>query len=839
MKFIEINNTDLAAQKQYIPGEIMGAVANIDDAEHFLSLIAPDKTEFCFRSINHLKDGAKNYTDTLEHLADELINKNCVKHDGVFVVINDGGHKDDAIVKIRAVFCDWDDPATAEQLCGEASKLLMPHIIVESSPHKRHAYWLVDDVSVERFSLWQDHLIRLFESDKSIKNKSRVMRLPGFLHTKEELFMTKVIHEMDRAPYSEACLVAAFGQPEKTHKAMPVLANSANSANSINNYESICIGRVVTILQAATQGSRHEARLKAGMLAGGFIAGGHVDGAKITDIFMQVSDSISDKGVTDPSERKAIYEAIEMGRSTPRKNVSTKQLSIAPALGAVASPVVLGMSVGNQVLPPEPLRAPLSKSVPYPYDALGVVLGSAAQAIHETVKAPLALCCQSILASASLVVQAHFDVLLPWGGLVPLSLLLLTVGESGERKSAVDNLVLGPAKKMQEQDMIHFKVELKKYKKDMANWKAKSAANNKTFSKSKTLAFHNEDTDLEGQHDDEPERPIRPVRFVTDPTIEGLYKLFEESQPSIGLFSDEGGLLIGGHALNNDNALKTMARWCKLWDGSSFDRVRGGDDIGDLTGRRFTMHQMAQPEVMVRLLGDRMANGQGFLARCLVAWPESTIGSRQIVQFVLPQNRNEIRKLFAVLKKLIDAVPRTKNNSTQELDPVALSLDHDAHLMAIAANNKFEGLMQKGNDLYELRDRASKALENACRIAGILAVIDGGMATRSISAEHLARGLILIQWYLDEALRVRGESVVPQSVIDAESLSRWLNSRAMTEFNTTPVLTSGPSQLRSITRLMPAISELVNNGFLQPNKTGTRINGVLVKNSWKVLHYVV
>jgi putative DNA primase/helicase len=62
----------------------------------------------------------------------------------------------------------------------------------------------------------------------------------------------------------------------------------------------------------------------------------------------------------------------------------------------------------------EPLHAPLPTAETYPAEALDDVLGKAAQAIHETVKAPLALCCQAVLASASLAAQAHFDVVLPW-----------------------------------------------------------------------------------------------------------------------------------------------------------------------------------------------------------------------------------------------------------------------------------------------------------------------------------------------------------------------------------------------------------------------------------------
>lgn len=393
---------------------------------------------------------------------------------------------------------------------------------------------------------------------------------------------------------------------------------------------------------------------------------------------------------------------------------------------------------------PEPLRAPLPKSDPYPVEALGDVLGGAASALHETIKAPLALCCQSVLASAALAAQAHFDVVLPWGGRKPLSLYFLTVAESGERKSGVDDVVLGAAKALERLAMDSYGQLLEQYENDLARWKADSEERNKTAAKAKTPAARDEVAAADYQAMQKPSHPAMPLRFITEPTVEGLYKLMAIGQPSLGLFSDEAGLLIGGHALNSDNALKTMARWCKIWDGAPFDRVRGGDGSGVLYGRRMAMHQLAQPDVMVKLLGDRMANGQGFLARCLVAWPESTIGTRHIDKFESAVDRIEVKRLFAVLSNLMEAEPRT-GKTAQELDPVELSLDDEAAKLAVAASNQFETLMIKGNDLAELRDRASKALENACRIAGVLAVIEDGTATRSISRNHLERGLILAQ----------------------------------------------------------------------------------------------
>ena len=496
-------------------------------------------------------------------------------------------------------------------------------------------------------------------------------------------------------------------------------------------------------------------------------------------------------------------------------------------------------NVRYDALEPEPLRAILPPAEPYPVEALGDVLGKAAKAIYESVKAPLALCCQSVLAAASLAAQAHFDIKLPWGERKPLSLFLLTVGESGERKSGVDDLVLGAAKVQERADMEAYALELSAYETALAAWmQATDAARKAVTSGKKGSATAMEVRVAAERCGEKPVPPIVPLCFMTDPTVEGMYKQLAIGKPSVALFSDEGGLLIGGHALNSDNALKTMARWCKMWDGSPFDRVRAGDGAGILYGRRMAFHQLAQPDVMTTLLSDRMANGQGLLARCLVAWPESTIGTRHVERYEWAGDRHELKRLFAVFKGLMEAEPHS-GKSVQELDPVELPLTDEAKALAVAASNQFETLMARGADLAELRDRTSKAVENACRIAGVLAVIEGGLSVRAIDTDHLERALILVQWYLSEALRIRGAAAIPQSVIDAELLSAWLRERDFKQFRSKQVLRSGPNQLRNKTRLTAATHELVTNGYLAENEKGEMVDGVSARKSWRVLHHVV
>lgn len=492
-----------------------------------------------------------------------------------------------------------------------------------------------------------------------------------------------------------------------------------------------------------------------------------------------------------------------------------------------------------QIMMPEPLRGELPKSEPYPVDQLGDLLGKAALALHETVKAPLALCCQSVLAAASFAAQSHFDITLPWGERKPLSLFFLTVAVSGERKSAVDGVVLSVAKAHEKAEMAGYQIEREQYEADLAKWKAATEGARKKAATAKKSSTADEAANDLHEAGPKPAAPIMPLRFLTDPTVEGMFKLLVDAQPSIALFSDEGGLLIGGSALNNDNFLKTITRWCKLWDGAAFDRVRAGDGSDCLYGRRMALHQLAQPEVMQTLLSNRLANGQGLLARCLVAWPESTIGSRHIQRFESARDRLEVQRFLTVFNKLSEAEPRTNPSDKRELDPVELQLSGEAKQMLVNAHNRFEDLMAPGADLEELRDRTAKALENACRIAAILAVFENGLATREIDQNHLSRALILMQWYLAEALRIRGASIVPQSVLDAETVSKWLSNKGIVVFNQRLLLNKGPGCLRANKqRLSAAISELLNAGYIAKNEPGLVIDGAKSRLSWTVLHVV-
>ena len=187
-------------------------IVDLQEAADFLTAIDPDREEWHFRTFPDKGNGRGRKIDsTLEGAAIDLQLANGNTH-GVFVVINEGGHKKADITRVAAVFADFDGTPLPSNLP------LPPHAIVESSPGKYHVYWRVEDVPVAAFTAQQKAIAEALRSDPSVTDASRVMRLPGFLHHKGAPFRSTVIHTDPRPPYTAAEIVAAF-PPALTTKA--------------------------------------------------------------------------------------------------------------------------------------------------------------------------------------------------------------------------------------------------------------------------------------------------------------------------------------------------------------------------------------------------------------------------------------------------------------------------------------------------------------------------------------------------------------------------------------------------------------------------------------------
>ena len=158
---------------------------------------------------------------------------------GVFVTVNETdltGIKQENILKVRALFVDLDGAPI--QPIQDLPEDLQPHIIIESSPNRWHAYWLVNNCELEQFKQLQQALAAKFDGDKAVNNINRVMRLAGFSHNKGKSFITHIHTMQDNlAPFSVNKLMVGLGLTQEPipDKPTPDRYSPNNTYNSIDD----------------------------------------------------------------------------------------------------------------------------------------------------------------------------------------------------------------------------------------------------------------------------------------------------------------------------------------------------------------------------------------------------------------------------------------------------------------------------------------------------------------------------------------------------------------------------------------------------------------------------
>jgi len=168
---------------------------------------------------------------------------------------------------------------------------------------------------------------------------------------------------------------------------------------------------------------------------------------------------------------------------------------------------------------PQPLVREIAPGAAYPVASLGP-LRDAVRAVQGATQAPVAIPAQSALAVASLAVQGFADVE-TLGGTRPLSLYALTIARSGERKSACDKPLMAGLRAHEIEAGQGQREALGSWENAHALWKKdrERIVGGKVDKREKAAA------DLEALGP-EPAAPPSADRTVTEPTFEGLTKLF-------------------------------------------------------------------------------------------------------------------------------------------------------------------------------------------------------------------------------------------------------------------------------------------------------------------------
>ena len=229
-----------------------------------------------------------------------------------------------------------------------------------------------------------------------------------------------------------------------------------------------------------------------------------------------------------------------------------------------------------------------------------------------------------------------------------------------------------------------------------------------------------------------------------------------------------------------------------------------------------------------------LARGSGFLARFLVSWPDSTMGTR----FYTPPTEGSpaLSKFNKRITELLNQpVPINENGI---LIPSALMLTPEAKTAWVIYHDAIESQLSNGGELFDIRDVASKTADNAVRLAALFQLFEGSAS--AIGKDAFDSASRIAAWHLNEARRFFGELALPVELVDAARLDTWLieyckrNKTHSVGKNHTRQ--HGP--LRNGTALDNAIRELADLDRIQVLKDGKcltiKVNPMLISGKERI-----
>jgi len=377
------------------------------------------------------------------------------------------------------------------------------------------------------------------------------------------------------------------------------------------------------------------------------------------------------------------------------------------------------------------------------------------------------------LGALSLAIQTHCDIKRAERLTGPVGLFMLSIADSGERKTTCDGFFTSAIRQYEAEQTELAAPLLKDFAAALAAWNAERegilSAIKDAGKKGKAVAELRDNlTQLEHN---KPEPPRIPRLILGDETPENLAYTLAKNWPSAGVVSSEAGVVFGAHGMGKDSVMRNMALLNVLWDGGSLSIGRRTSESFTVQGARLTVALQIQ-EATLRVFFDKsggLARGTGFLARFLVAWPESTQGYRPFTD--PPETWPKLAAFHRRISEILNTPAPLTEQST--LEPAMLTFTPAAKSAWIAFHDALEGELRSGGELYDVRDVASKAADNAARLAALLHVFTHGMVG-SVDVDSFEGANRVAAWHLSEARRFFGELALPVELANAARLDAWL-----------------------------------------------------------------
>lgn len=317
-----------------------------------------------------------------------------------------------------------------------------------------------------------------------------------------------------------------------------------------------------------------------------------------------------------------------------------------------------------------------------------------------------------------------------------------------------------------------------------------------------------------------PFRPRKLTLLLRDATTEAIAWRLHREGATVGLFSDEGAQVLNGRAADNLTLLND------LHSGGDVIVDRRDSESFSVKGARLTLSVMIQDKSFKKFLERRgdLARDNGLLARCMMAFPTSTQGTRE--NWSIEEAKWPCLEAFQ--KRVAEILQMAQTDEkTAGLQRTVLDLSPDAKTLWVDFANHIERNINPGGMYSEVRDAASKTAEHAARMAAIFHFYEG--RSGDIQRDSIEQACKICEWYLDEFKHIFcPPPPIPQEQLNAMALDSWIryvySARGEYIIKRNIIRQFGPIEIRNKARLDEAIGILAYAGriqLIQETKTRT------------------
>lgn len=459
---------------------------------------------------------------------------------------------------------------------------------------------------------------------------------------------------------------------------------------------------------------------------------------------------------------------------------------------------------------PEPLANNPNQPTPYPIDAFTGLLKHVVKAVAHYTQAPTAIAGQCVLGALAHMGQRFIDA--PMGnGHMPASLILITEGESGSGKSQAMGLTHFKIREYEKQLYADYLIELSSWENDRVSLKGKELAD-----------F------LEASP-----KPQNPKTMFKEATIEPILdKFIDGSIGNASWTTDEAAQFFNGHTMKGDTAGNALSSLTTLYSDGEVSRLRSQKSAyatphTDAYNVRMTLLLQGQRVILEPALADPVMNGQGFLARALIACPEDLRGQRvwndEQRNNDSPYDNPHLIDYWVRCHALLDPLPANlPNDSTGAPQRIKMQwADQQTKQVFSDFRQAIEDRQAQGQPLEYLKAYASRMAENASRIASLMAFFDG---RKAITTDDIKRAFMLVEYSTAERLRYLDATPTGEQN-DSEKLSSWLVDKARGKnppiLNKSFVSQNAPNTLRG-KKLNSLLDDLESMGHVRLESEGRR-----------------